>query len=80
MYLMIGTISSLKMTYVIGIDVGTGSVRGALVTKTGQIVKTHAEQITTWNPKPKYYEQSSNEIWSSCCIVIKVCKIDNIIF
>ncbi|XP_065214948.1 FGGY carbohydrate kinase domain-containing protein-like [Planococcus citri] len=58
-------------SYVIGIDVGTGSVRGALVTKSGEIVKTHSEQITTWNPKPKYYQQSSNEIWSLCCNVIK---------
>ena len=62
------------MTYVIGIDVGTGSVRGALVTKTGEVVKIHTEEITTWNPKPDYYRQSSNEIWSTCCSIIKVCN------
>ncbi|XP_065214945.1 FGGY carbohydrate kinase domain-containing protein-like [Planococcus citri] len=59
------------MTYVIGIDVGTSSVRGALVTKSGEVVKVFVQPITTWNPKANFYQQSTNEIWSVCSIIIK---------
>lgn len=62
-------------SYVIGIDVGTGSVRGALVNKSGKILKMCTEDITTWNPSTDFYHQSSTEIWSSCCSVIKVRKL-----
>lgn len=60
------------MEYIIGIDVGTTSVRGALVDKIGNIVEIAVESITTWNPEPDFYEQSSNQIWQSCCRVMKV--------
>ncbi|XKL62943.1 hypothetical protein PGB90_005307 [Kerria lacca] len=59
------------MEYIIGIDVGTTSVRGALVDKIGNIVEIAVESITTWNPEPDFYEQSSNQIWQSCCRVMK---------
>lgn len=71
--LLICIFQSLRgMGDVIGIDVGTGSVRGALVSRNGKIVKVHTLAITTWNPKPDFYQQSSNEIWSACCAIIKV--------
>lgn len=60
------------MEYLIGVDVGTSSVRGGLVDKVGNILKTHVEEITTWNPKPTFYQQSSDQIWEACCKVIKV--------
>ncbi|XP_065214950.1 FGGY carbohydrate kinase domain-containing protein-like [Planococcus citri] len=59
------------MNYVIGIDVGTGSVRGALFTEKGKLEKLATQRITTWNPKEQFYQQSSDEIWSACCTVIK---------
>lgn len=59
-------------TYFIGVDVGTGSARAALVNKEGSILKVHTHPIITWNPKPKYYQQSSDDIWNACCVVIKV--------
>lgn len=61
-----------EMEYVIGVDVGTGSVRAGLVDKSGNILKTNVEEITTWNPKPTYYQQSTNQIWEACCKVIRV--------
>lgn len=59
-------------TYFIGVDVGTGSVRAALVNKEGKIENVSTHPIITWNTKPKFYEQSSEDIWEACCIVIKV--------
>jgi hypothetical protein len=58
--------------YFIGIDVGTGSVRAALVNPDGEILRIATHPIKTWNPKPGYYEQSSEDIWKSCSFVVKV--------
>lgn len=65
--------------YFIGVDVGTGSVRAALVNNNGKIIKTSTCPIQTWSPKPDFYEQSSNDIWASCCKVIKVCSVIRVI-
>ena len=58
--------------YFIGVDVGTGSVRAALVSKNGKVLKVETKPIKTWNPKPSFYQQSSEDIWESCCNVIRV--------
>ncbi|CAH1774468.1 unnamed protein product [Owenia fusiformis] len=55
----------------IGVDVGTRSVRAALFNKAGLSIKTSVKPITIWNPKPNFYEQSSDNIWASCCAAIK---------
>ena len=58
--------------YFIGVDVGTGSVRAALVSDKGEIKKMSTHDIKIWNPSPGFYEQSSEDIWKSCCYVVKV--------
>lgn len=60
--------------YFIGVDVGTGSVRAALVNISGKILSVKIKSIKTWNPKPDFYQQSSEDIWESCCEVIRVSK------
>ncbi|KAJ8980914.1 hypothetical protein NQ317_011555 [Molorchus minor] len=57
--------------YFIGVDVGTGSVRAALVTEFGKIVSSAVETIKTWNVQADFYEQSSENIWSSAVRCIK---------
>lgn len=56
----------------IGVDVGTGSARAALVTARGAIVRTHVRAIRTWNPLPEHYEQSSEDVWRAVCECVKV--------
>lgn len=63
-----------KDVYFIGVDVGTGSVRAALVNQTGKILRVETKSISTWNPKPDFYQQSSDDIWNSCCTVVKKVK------
>lgn len=58
--------------YFVGVDVGTGSVRAALVDSIGHVYKTHVKEIKTWNPKTDHYEQSSDDIWSSICECVQV--------
>jgi FGGY-family pentulose kinase len=52
-----------------GIDVGTSSVRCGIYSASGESVSSSSHPIQTWTPEPKdYYEQSSADIWSSCCV------------
>ncbi|CAO0802477.1 unnamed protein product [Mucor circinelloides] len=52
-------------SYYIGIDVGTGSARAAIIDIKGQLVSLDVQPIITHNPKHDIYEQSSSNIWSS---------------
>lgn len=58
--------------YFIGVDVGSGSVRAALVDQEGHVIKSSLKEIQIWKPKTNFYEQSSNNIWKCCQDVIKV--------
>lgn len=57
--------------FYVGVDVGTASVRAALVTREGVLKSTSEEPISIWEPQSDHYVQSSSEIWAKCCIVVK---------
>ncbi|XP_038124613.1 FGGY carbohydrate kinase domain-containing protein [Cyprinodon tularosa] len=57
--------------FYVGVDVGTASVRAALVTRDGLLRTTAEEPISIWSPQPDHYVQSSTEIWQKCCSVVK---------
>lgn len=58
--------------YYVGVDVGTASVRAALVTWDGQVKHMAEEPVNIWEPCADHYEQSSEDIWSKCCRTVKV--------
>lgn len=57
--------------YYVGVDVGTASVRAALVTREGLLKSSAEEPISIWEPQADHYVQSSTEIWEKCCTVVK---------
>ncbi|XP_061926072.1 FGGY carbohydrate kinase domain-containing protein isoform X4 [Entelurus aequoreus] len=57
--------------YYVGVDVGTASVRAALVTRYGDLKTTAQEPISIWEPHADHYVQSSHDIWDKCCLVVK---------
>uniref|UniRef100_H3AH81 FGGY carbohydrate kinase domain containing n=1 Tax=Latimeria chalumnae TaxID=7897 RepID=H3AH81_LATCH len=57
--------------YYVGIDVGTASVRAALVDQFGVVVAQAEQVLQIWEPQTDHYEQSSNDIWNACCTVTK---------
>ncbi|KAK9448352.1 uncharacterized protein V1518DRAFT_418744 [Limtongia smithiae] len=59
------------MSHYIGIDVGTGSARACIIDSKGDIVGLATEDIKQWNPKPDFYNQSSDDIWAACCVAVK---------
>ncbi|GAA5904552.1 FGGY-family carbohydrate kinase [Sporobolomyces salmoneus] len=69
-------------SYYIGVDVGTGSARAALVSDQGDIVAESTYNTTTWrDEKDKdIFEQSSGQIWScisqACRDVLKSSQVD----
>ncbi|MCL4123795.1 UNVERIFIED_CONTAM: hypothetical protein GTU68_055995, partial [Idotea baltica] len=57
--------------YFVGIDVGTKSVRAALVSNSGEVSCVNVTSISIINSKPNFYEQSSKEIWKAVCTSVK---------
>ncbi|KAM7287019.1 FGGY carbohydrate kinase domain-containing protein [Ixodes scapularis] len=55
----------------VAVDVGTQSARAALVSEKGKLLKTATCPLDTWNPKPEFYQQSSEQLWKSVCKVVK---------
>ena len=61
--------------YYIGVDVGTGSVRAGLFSRQGKLMVHDTHEIKTWTNdeiQEGSYEQSTDDIWSAVCFVIKV--------
>jgi len=59
------------MKYVIGIDVGTTSARGALFDLSGKKYAEAEKKIQLSEPRPNFVEQSSRDIWQAICTVTK---------
>ncbi len=68
---------------VIGCDVGSGSVRVAVIQLINGLlndkpIANSSKSITIYNPKPDYYEQNTDEIWAAICDCVQVWLIINI--
>ncbi len=59
------------MQYVMGIDVGTTSARGALFDLKGNKYAEIEEKIAIFEPEADFVEQSSDNIWQAICKVTK---------
>ena len=50
-------------------------MRAGIFDQTGRLIKSSAQELKIWNPRGTrwhFYEQSSDNIWESCCKVVKV--------
>ncbi|OZJ03495.1 hypothetical protein BZG36_04018 [Bifiguratus adelaidae] len=59
--------NSAKRPCFLGIDVGTGSARAAVIDHKGNILGLHVTATTTWNPRHEIYQQSTDNIWAAIC-------------
>lgn len=57
--------------YVVGIDVGTGSVRVGIFDLGGRMIGYSQKDIQLWRPQENFVEQSSSDIWSATCFALK---------
>lgn len=53
------------MSYLIGIDVGTGSARAGLFDRLGNLIAVARHDIALFNDGPNMFEQSSDDIWQA---------------
>ncbi|XP_075412998.1 FGGY carbohydrate kinase domain-containing protein isoform X2 [Tenrec ecaudatus] len=58
-------------SFYVGVDVGTGSVRAALVDQKGILVAFAEQPIKQWELQCNHHEQSSEDIWAACSVVTK---------
>ncbi len=58
-------------SFVVGVDVGTGSARAGLFDASGDMLASAKRAITVFHAPGAIVEQSSNEIWSAVCHVVK---------
>lgn len=61
----------MENDYLIGCDVGTGSVRVGLFDENGSLLLTKNHSIKIWKPEPDFVQQSSEDIWNACCQCFK---------
>lgn len=59
------------MNAFIGIDVGTGSARAGVFDERGTLLGCATKVIQIWKPQADFVEQSSDNIWSACCEVVR---------
>lgn len=61
------------MDHYIGIDVGTGSVRAALIAHDGELVASATKDTKTFRDEHDHriFEQSTTDIWTAICSVVK---------
>jgi D-ribulokinase len=65
------------MSFVIGVDVGTGSARaGLFALDSGKLVARSERKIQLFHDQPDFYEHSSADIWSSVCHCVRECMRD----
>ncbi|KAJ3496368.1 hypothetical protein NLJ89_g10495 [Agrocybe chaxingu] len=59
----------------VGVDVGTGSVRASIVTKSGKALASSTQETKTWRDPHDHhvFEQSTTDIWSRIGVAIKDC-------
>ncbi|OLP62047.1 ribulokinase [Xaviernesmea oryzae] len=58
-------------TYVVGVDVGTGSARAGLFALDGTMLATAKRDITLYREAGDIAEQSSREIWDAVCASVR---------
>ncbi len=61
----------MNSEFVIGVDVGTGSVRAGIFTLKGKMVGFALREITIWKPETDFVEQSSENIWRAAAESVK---------
>ena len=66
---------SQNTKYYFGIDVGTGSVRAALVNESGSLMASSIHPTKTWRDPDDHhiFEQSTKDIWNAVASTIKAC-------
>ena len=67
------------MSYLLGIDIGTGSVKVAIIDKETNLLAKKSHEYRINSPKPGYVEINSGDMWNAFLICLREIFSDNII-
>jgi gluconokinase len=59
------------MEYVVGIDIGTGSVKAVAITLTGKSFEVSQQHYSFNAPQPGYHEQNPEDIWAAFVLTLQ---------
>lgn len=60
-------ISKEKRAWLMGIDIGAGSLKTMIIDSTGKVCGSAAVDIATHSPKPRWSEQNPQDWWAAVC-------------
>lgn len=62
---------SVERQVLLGIDLGTSSVKALLLDTTGRVIGIEAEEYSILRPRPGYAEQDPEEWWEATCRAVR---------
>ncbi|MHB8277341.1 MAG: FGGY-family carbohydrate kinase [Candidatus Humimicrobiaceae bacterium] len=68
-----------KEKFIIGIDIGTTNIKGAVYSSAGKFISVYNTSYESFSPKPDYHEQNPDD-WVDCTVKVleQLLKEDNI--
>ena len=61
----------MKRTFVVAVDVGTGSARAGVIDRSGELIARAEHPIAMNRPKADHAEHNSEDIWRAVCAAVK---------
>ena len=61
----------MASSFFAAVDVGSSSVRAAIFDTDGKRLSMAIQELKTWRPQENFVEQSSEDIWTKACAVVK---------
>ena len=58
---------SASSAYLLGIDLGAGSLKATIVNEAGALIGEASQPIATANPRPGWSEQDPDDWWRALC-------------
>ena len=59
-----------KEAFLMGIDIGAGSLKTMIVSSAGRVCGSAAVDIATHSPKPRWSEQDPQDWWKAVCTTV----------
>ncbi len=56
--------------YLLGIDLGAGSLKATVIDESGALIGEASDPIATQNPKPGWSEQDPEDWWQALCTAL----------
>ncbi len=63
------------MAYLLGIDLGTSSVKAVIIDETGRLLSVGAQEYATLTPQPGWVEQNPDDWWRATALAVRAARV-----